>query len=715
MGEGMSKEIGDATVAQSILQAAAYHQSGKLQEAMELYRAILQDHPNHPEVNHNMGVLAVQMKQPASALSYLMSALETDPARKQYWLSYIDALFQLGQFEAAREVLALAQHNGLAGEEVDALVLRLVESAGGMQRPPLADRHELDPTLPVPPVTSQESDNSPNSQEINELLSLFATEQYAEALKRARRITECFPSSGFGWKALGAAFYRLGRHSEALLPAHKAAALLPGDAEAHINFANALSGLGRLNEAVGGYRKALQINPDYAEAHYNLGITLKELGRLDEAEDSYRNALRSNPDLLIAHSNLLYLQNHNPSGDPLRCLAEARQFGQKVGNKIPSRFNEWTCPMEPARLRIGFVSGDFRIHPVGYFLESVLEQIDGNSIELIAYPTIQTSDELTARIKPRFLAWKPLSGLSDEEAARMIHSDNIHVLIDLSGHTCHNRLPIFAWKPAPVQVSWLGYFATTGISEIDYFIADNWTLPENEPAFFTEKIWRLPETRLCFTPPDIDIEVSPLPALSNGYVTFGSFNNLSKMNDEVVALWSRVLSSAPNSLLFLKAKQLKETSIRQHVIERFAQHGIRADRLVMEGHESRAKYLSAYHRVDIALDTFPFPGGTTSVEGLWMGVPVLTLTGGSLLSRQGMGILMNAGLQEWVAADADDFVFRASTHASDVQHLARLRSGLRQQVLATPLFDAARFARHFEAALWGMWKRAISRLNTTIV
>jgi predicted O-linked N-acetylglucosamine transferase (SPINDLY family) len=225
-----------------------------------------------------------------------------------------------------------------------------------------------------------------------------------------------------------------------------------------------------------------------------------------------------------------------------------------------------------------------------------------------------------------------------------------------------------------------------------------------QEACFTEKIWRLPETRLCFTPPDIAPEISVLPALANGYITFGCFNNLAKINDGVIALWSRVLASVPDSRLFLKAKQLKEASVRQYTIERFAGQGIDASKLILEGPESREKYLAAFHRIDIALDPFPYPGGTTSVESLWMGVPVLTMAGNSFLSRQGVGIMMNAGLPEWVAAGNDDYVARAVAHAGDQQGLADLRGRLRQQVQRSPIMDARRFAIHFETALHDMWR-----------
>ncbi len=408
---------------------------------------------------------------------------------------------------------------------------------------------------------------------------------------------------------------------------------------------------------------------------------------------------------MLAHSNLLFTLNYTAHHTPTHYLSVARQYGQLVASKVSERFTAWSCTRQPERLRIGFVSGDFINHPIGYFLESVLSRLDPASVELIAYPTDHRMDELTARIKPCFSAWKPLVGLHDEAAARLIHDDGVHVLIDLSGHTRHNRLPVFAWKPAPVQVSWLGYFATTGVAEIDYFLGDPYVAPLTEADHFTEQIWQLPESYWCFTPPKVDVDVAPSPALSTGTITFGCFNNLTKMNDAVVALWARVLLAVPGSQLFLKCKQFNDAAMRATTRQRFASQGIAAERLLLEGTSPRADYLAAYHRVDIALDPFPYPGGTTSIEGLWMGVPFITQRGDRFLSHAGETLLHNAGLPGWIAADADDYVAKAVGFAADLDQLARLRAGLRPQVLASPLFDATRFARHFETAMWAMWGR----------
>lgn len=533
------------------------------------------------------------------------------------------------------------------------------------------------------------------------LQELGSLDEAVASYRRALQINPDFADAHFN---LGCTLNGLGRLDEAEASYRWALQIKPDDAEACNNLGNTLNNLGRLDEAKASYRRALQIKPDYAEAHNNLGNSLKDFGRLVEAEASYHRALQIKPDYADAYSNLLFTHNYTASHTPSYCLEEAKRYGQMVDKKVTARLQKWSCVMQPQRLRVGLVSGDLRNHPVGYFLESILSQIDSSRVELIAYSTEYKADALTTRIKPYFTEWKLLAGQNDAAAARLINNDGIHVLLDLSGHTRHNRLPMFAWKPAPVQASWLGYFATTGVMEMDYLLGDPWVLPEAEEEYFTEKIWRLPETRLCFTVPDVDVNVNPLPALVDRHITFGCFNDLTKMNDDVVVLWARVLRAVPGSRLFLKAKQLKEKLVRHSVAERFSAHGISVDRLILEGPVSRPEYLAAYQRVDIALDPFPFTGGTTSAEALWMGVPVLTLAGDRFLSRQGVGIMMNAGLNEWVATDPDDYVARAIAHTSDLNQLANLRAGLRAQVLKSPIFDAARFARNFESALWGMWQ-----------
>lgn len=537
--------------------------------------------------------------------------------------------------------------------------------------------------------------------------ALLATGKPDEALPCHQRALRLEPDSFQAHYNLANVLRDLGRLAEAESGYRRVIELAPEFAEAHYNLGNALQDLGEFGAAAASFRRALEIRPDYLDAHNNLGHVLGELGRPAEAEAVYRRALEIQPDFLEARSNLLFSSAMLAEQPPKGLLAAAREFGERVARQVDP-YTSWPNAVDPGRcLRVGFVSGDLRSHPVGFFVQGVLASLvraAAGRLELHAYHNNSRSDAVSAQIKASCRGWHPVRGLSDPALAAKIRGDGIDILFDLSGHTALNRLPMFALKPAPVQVAWLGYLATTGLAAMDYLIADPWTLPQSEEAHFTEKVWRLPETYICLTAPQVDVPVGELPARSSGHVTFGCFNNLNKLGDVALALWARVLASVPRSRLFLKTKQLGNDAVRQSILERFAARGIGPAQLILEGFSpSRAEHMGAYQRVDIAFDPFPYPGITTSVEGLWMGVPLLTMAGRRFVSRQGVGVLMNAGLPQWIAADQDDYATKAIAHAADLENLAALRAGLREKVLGSPLFDASRFARHFEAALRAMW------------
>jgi predicted O-linked N-acetylglucosamine transferase (SPINDLY family) len=524
-----------------------------------------------------------------------------------------------------------------------------------------------------------------------------------EAQACFERVLELQPDHVGAMNSLGATLRGRMRLADAEAQYRRVLAIAPAHAEARNNLGNVLLLQNRAHAACDSYRQALALRPQYAEAHNNLGIALQALGQLDAAQGAFRSALQLQPDYLDAHSNLLFCLNYTDVPPAVR-LAEARRFGQHAARRAPRTFSCWTVPEEPRRLRIGLVSGDFCHHPVAYFLENLLLHLDPRVVEVYAYPSSARSDEITQRIRKLCAAWHPLSGFDDAGAAERIHRDAVQVLIDLSGHTADHRLGVFACKPAPVQLTWLGYFATTGLPAMDYFLADRHSLPEEAQSQFTESVWYLPETRLCFTRPDAEIPVAPLPALRNGHLTFGSFNNLSKLNARVVNLWVRLLEAVPGSRLLIKAKQLHEPDARNDLLRAFGGR-IAGDRLLIEGPSPRPQYLARYGDVDIALDPFPYTGGATSAEALWMGVPVLTLEGEALVARQGLGLLRNCGLDDWIARDPEDYVHKAARRAADLQGLADLRAGMRARLLHSPLFDGARFARDFEAALLQMWEK----------
>jgi predicted O-linked N-acetylglucosamine transferase (SPINDLY family) len=494
-----------------------------------------------------------------------------------------------------------------------------------------------------------------------------------------------------------------GRLNEARACLERAIAAKPDFAEAHNNLGSVLRELGQMEAARASFHRAADLNPRLPEAHNNLGTVAQDEGRFAEAYVHYDLALNLKHDYAEAMSNALLTGQYDPALSVADIHERHRRFAERFEQPLRGDWPRHANSRDPnRRLRIGFVSGDLRSHPVGFFLENVLGHLDRQFLDITLFPTNACSDPLTQRLRAADVSWHPLAGVSDEEAARGLLDAGIDILVDLSGHTADNRLTLFARKPAPIQVSWM-YFSTTGLASIDYLLCDRYVLPPGDDAWFVERPWRLPDSYLCFTPPGEQVDVTPLPAVSSGMVTFGCFNNLSKLNDAVVDCWARVLLAVPDSRLFLKSKQLADDTIRAAVRLRFAGCGVAPDRLMLEGPSARAEYLRAYNRVDITLDPFPFPGGTTTVEALWMGVPVLTRRGDRFISRAGESILQTAGLPGWIAADDDDYVAKAAAFAAGLEELAPLRAGLRAQLVASPVCDAARFARNLEAAFRGMW------------
>ena len=529
------------------------------------------------------------------------------------------------------------------------------------------------------------------------------------AIEKFRQALELKPDFKVVYDDLSLALIRSGDVDGARRLIEKGLALDPDFAELHCYAGNLLFQERRFDEAIACYRQALRSRPDYVLVHSNMAKVCIEQAKLEEATAWFRKVEALDPDSVQTASFLLIIQTFDGIHSPADYLAEARRYGAKVAAQARP-YSSWSVRPAGGRgrpLRVGLVSGDFRNHPVGFFLENILGYLDPTRVELVAYPTQAYEDELTARIKPRFAAWNAIGGLDNEAAARRIHDDGIHVLVDLAGHTADNRLPLFAWMAAPVQVSWLGYFATTGVPGMDYFLADPVSVPEHHRGHFTETVWYLPDTRLCFTPPapGASPACTPPPAVRNGYITFGCFQYAGKVTDTVLTAWARILRSLPQARLRLQNNQMNYPNEREQLQRRLERAGIALERVTMVGAMPRMDYLAAHAQVDIILDTFPYTGGTTTCEALWMGVPTLTLAGETLLARQGASLLTCAGLEDWVAEDEDDYVRRAVARAADLDGLAQLRSGLRQKVLACPLFDGTRFARHLEDALEGMWRQ----------
>ena len=528
----------------------------------------------------------------------------------------------------------------------------------------------------------------------------------SEAEASYLRALELKPDYAKAYYNLGNTFLEQGRPTEAEASYLRALKLKPDYAEAHSSLGSVLRSLGQLDGAVASHRRALELKPGHAEAHYNLGNALQRIGKHDDAVACYRRALALKPDYATAHSNLLFCLSHMEGVETQESFAEHARFGEQFETPLKAGWPQHTNIRNPERcLQIGFVSGDFCNHAVATFFEPVLAHLSGYpQLSLHAYYNNTIEDGTTQRLRERFARWHPIANLSDAALAQKIREDGIDILYDLSGHTSKHRLLAFARKPAPVQVSWIGYPGTTGLSAMDYYQSDRFLFPDGRfDNQFTEKIVRLPASS-AFLPDKDAPPINALPALNNGYMTFGSFNRPSKISRSAIALWAQLLRALPNSRMLLGAMPQDEKY--QTLIEWFAQEGITLDRLIFHVRGSMDRYLSLHHQVDICLDTLPYNGGTTTLHALWMGVPTLTLAGHTLAGWAGASFLGHMGLEaEFTAHDATDFVQKGLFWADNLAALSAIRAGLRERFAKSARGQPAVVAASMERALRIMWQR----------
>jgi len=462
--------------------------------------------------------------------------------------------------------------------------------------------------------------------------------------------------------------------------------------------------LGRLEDAMRAFNAALATNPDWAEARNNLGSVLVDLGFPYAAVDVLRELLHRPGLTPMAFSNLLLAMQYLPEVTRDEITTLHRRFGEALAVSHPA-MPPAPSPRPPGPMRVGLVSGDLRHHPVGLLLEGVLPALRARGWWLAAYSSRNglPGDPVPARLQPLVDQWVDISDLDDSTAAARIRADGIDVLLDLSGHTGYHRLGVFAHRPAPFQASWLGYGDTTGLSSMDALVSDATSSPLGSESGFTERVIRLPLPRLPFTPPQDAPPVLPGPDMRGEAFTFGCFNNIAKINPRVLDAWARILDAAPQSRLLLKGRQINHALPRKALLDGLMARGIAADRITLEEYTFRSNYYEAFQRVDVALDPFPFNGGMSTLDALWMGVPVLSVaTGESLWARQGPMVLGALGLNDWLAADVDDYVAKGTRIATDAKaraSLAKLRKTLRNRLAKSDFAKPDRFAAAFVTAI----------------
>ncbi|HIJ61130.1 MAG TPA: tetratricopeptide repeat protein [Rhodospirillaceae bacterium] len=535
-------------------------------------------------------------------------------------------------------------------------------------------------------------------------VALYQSGQHHQALRLIANSLYVDEGQFFFYANLGNILRDLARLDDALAAGQRALVLSPDQAEPYNNLTNILREKSDIGRAVVYGERALTCRPDYAEACYNLGLALQDQGRIEEAAALYRRSLVVRPAYPQPHAELVFLQLYHGEPKVEAILPMAHRFFTAQIPCFPVDAARYRARPASARPRIGLVSGDFRVHAVGFLAIPAIEALARLGYSITCYATSAIADNLTERYRRAASRWVSIVAMSDAEAAQLIEADAIDILFDLSGFTGHNRLALFARKPAPIQISWLGCPSTTALPAIDYLLADIYQLPPSAEPFFTEKICRLPHSYAVFEPLEASGPVSELPAAKNGFVTFGSFNALKKITPQVVRLWCRLLQRLPQARLLIKAPALSCAMTRSRFETLFVEQGIDPARLLLVGASTPPLHLATMAEADIGLDSFPYSGGRTTLEVLWMGLPVVTLPGDTMASRHSLGYLMTLGLTDLVAADTDSYLEIACSLATDLARLGELRRGLRQRMLASPLCDVEGFARDMGAALDGIWQ-----------
>lgn len=580
----------------------------------------------------------------------------------------------------------------------------------------------------------------------NLAIILRARGDWEEALGCYRRALARNAADPFVHSNHGCLLQDMGRSAEAEEALRTAIRLKPEYAEAHFNLANILRNRGNREAAKAAYGEALRLKPDMAsalcnlgdlhkgaveltravecfvaalkadpksaEAWNNLGETLKEMGRIEEAVAVFQKGLEAHPAHALMHSNLLLALHYTPAVPPETIFRAHVAWAQRHADPLLPAGRRHPNPRDPERrLRIGYVSPDFCAHSVAFFAEPLIREHDRGHFEVFCYHANARSDMVTERLKGLSDGWRSLVGVDDARAAALIEQDGIDILVDLTGHTANNRLTLFARKPAPVQATWLGYPDTTGMRAIDWRFSDAIAEPPGEAdRLSAERIVRLPHGFHSYRPPvDVAPPAEP-PFRASGHVTFGSFNNTSKVTGEVVRVWSEILKRVPGSRLIVKSAQMGDEETRRRYLNTFVQCGIDAGRVELLARIDAADgHLRAYDRIDIGLDPFPYNGTTTTCEALWMGVPVVTLTGANHVARVGASLLTHCGLTELVASDMEGYIATAVALAGDPGRLDRLRRTMRSRLSAAPLTDYTGFARGVEAAYRAMWRDWVAR------
>lgn len=649
------------TVQQAFDLALQHHRAGRLAEAEALYRQVLSAQPENLDALNNLGIALGCQERMRDAAEIFRRVVVLMPAHADSWNNLGITLAADGRFAEAMEAYSRSL----------ALVSNQPEAYNNIG---------------------------------NAYKELGQIEQAEAAYRRA--LTER-PQDTDILRNLGNVLRIQGRSDEAIVLFQRALSVTPDDAKVYNDLSIARSAAGQLDEALVAAQRAVELAPDFADALVNLGNARKDRGEVSQAIDAFRRALAAQPGNAAARDNLIYTLEFAPGVDEGTIEAEKECWRRQVGNQPAERPRWDIADRDPERrLRIGYLSPDFRDHVVGRNLLPLFKEHDRSKFEIVCYSGVLRPDALTAQFRALSDGWRSTLGVPDEALAGMIREDGIDILVDLAQHMAGNRLPVFSRRPAPVQASFAGYPARTAADAIECRISDRYLegeaakeLPEREHVFWLDSFW-------CYDPCGMEIEINGSPAAASGRVTFGSLNNYCKVNDSVLTLWARLLGRLEGARLVILSPR---GSHRQHALKIFASEGVAGDRIEFVEPCARREYLKLYHRIDVVLDPIPYNGHTTNLDALWMGVPVVSLAGARAVSRAGLSQLSNLGLSEWGAFNEDDYIAIAARLAEDLPRLAEWRTTLRRRMETSVLMDASHFARQIEEAYRMMWREWCSQ------
>ncbi|HTV47184.1 MAG TPA: tetratricopeptide repeat protein [Phycisphaerae bacterium] len=720
----------------------ALSKKGLRDEAIAAYKEAIRIKPDYAEPYNNMGNVLKDQKKLTEAIDAYRTAIKLQTKYAEAYNNLGNALYESGQHEEALKAIRAAIERKPDLAEAYNNLVNVLRSQNRMEEAIRELNSAIKRTPNLAPLYSILGAVLMSQERLDESIQMLFTaikikpdypEAYmnlALALREKGRLNESVaafqaalrykPEFAEAHNSLGMLLQSQGFAEQAIVEFEAALKAKPDLIDAYNNLGNAHKSLGRLDMANEVYGKLLKTWPEFAIGHNNIGTSLLIQGRIDECVAAYRESIRLQPDLAPAHSNLVYAMHFLTDCSQKEMYEEHLRWNTHHGEPRKRFIQDHKNDRNPdRRIKIGYVSPDLRGHSVAFFMENLLAHHDPGQFEIFCYADLANPDDVSARLKTLSHHWRDTTKLNEERFADLVRKDGIDILVDLAGHTAGNRLTLFARKPAPVQVTWLGYPDTTGMTAMDYRFTDAHADPKRTAQkFYTEKLIWLENSFLCYRPLDGAPPVGPSPFENNqGRITFGCFNILSKINVPLAKLWSQILQKVPDSRLIMKSYQgLQDAGGKTHLMQKFTEAGIDAERVTLLGlAPTRAEHLKQFNLIDIAMDSYPYNGTTTTCDGLWMGVPVITLSGKSHMSRVGVSLLTNVGLSELIAKTPEEYVDIAVKLAEDKPRLNQYRKSIRELMSKSQLMNAREFAGNIEKAYRDIWRKWASQSPATIL